>query len=112
MNDNDMVQKLIAVGGNEWTKADKHRIYFNDLPQWYGLECRYYNSGNIMSARLDGSEISNSDARRIMANMPEKLWYDVTTAKFMVSFSTNTGKQIGNEIVAAILEKASEVVTQ
>jgi hypothetical protein len=92
--------------GSEWVKADKHRIYFNDLTVWYGLECSYYNTGNVSSATLDGEHVSNCEARRILGRLGgSKVWYDFEDHKFH-------GRDIGqgdfNVIVKAIRAAAIE----
>ena len=69
-------EAIKAIGGQDWEKYGKHRIYINDLPRWIGLECTYYNTGNISSATLDGERISNSQARRYMHTLDGKIWYD------------------------------------
>lgn len=69
--------------GSEWQKNDKHRIYFNDLEAWMGLDCSYYNSGNISGATLDGERISNSEARRIKGRICcSKIFWDFSDQKF------------------------------
>lgn len=99
------IEQLIAVGGAEWKKADKHRIYFNNLDAWVGLDCAYYNTGNISSARLNGDSISNSQARRIMSRLSDmKIWWDVATAKFWFKGDQETAMQI----IAAIKAKVGD----
>jgi hypothetical protein len=75
-------KKLVEVGGSEWQKGEMHRVYFNDLPTWFGLDIEYYNSGNVCSAKLDGEKISNGEAKRYMSRLHGKLWFDVTTDQF------------------------------
>jgi len=74
-------EALKAIGGSEWIRGDKHRIYFNDLPKWYGLQYTTYNTGNVKSAQLDGQPISNSQARGIIYGL-DKIWYDVKNGDF------------------------------
>lgn len=75
--------KLIQAGGNRWRKDDYHRIYFNDLTRWYGLELEHYNTGNISHAELDGETISNNKARKLVANLSTaKLFWDVTEGEW------------------------------
>jgi hypothetical protein len=78
------IQRLIEIGGNEWIKNEHHRVYFNSDIQakLIGLTCSYYNTGNIRSASLNGDQISNSEAKRILSSIGYgygKLWYDVKT---------------------------------
>lgn len=43
-----------------------------------GLECEFYNTGNVQSAYLDGDLISNSSAKKILMHLAgTKVWYDV-----------------------------------
>lgn len=77
------IQQLVAVGGKLWEKGDMRRVYFNNLAEWYGLDCSYYNSGNISSAQLDGERISNSHARELSARLDMgKFWYDANEGAF------------------------------
>jgi hypothetical protein len=74
--------RLIQLG-SRWQKAGFDRIYFNNLAEWYGLECGYYNTGNISWATLDGEKISNNSARKIGAALGwGKVWYDMNTGRF------------------------------
>jgi len=76
-------KQLIDAGGSEWESGDQHRIYFNGIEKLYGLEIAAYNSGNIRSAKLNGSPISNSVARWHLDKIQgAKLWYDMPTQKW------------------------------
>ena len=78
-------QQLVAVGGKAWVSGDgtKHRVYFNALDRWYGLQYTTYNTGSVASATLDGQHLSNSDARRILvATQSGKLWYDLDSGQW------------------------------
>jgi hypothetical protein len=68
-NEQRTVEKLTAAGGSEWESGDNHRVYFNDLPELYGLQAERYGTGNISSAKLDGQKISNSKARKIESGL-------------------------------------------
>ena len=74
MMNNEMIQKLEGYGFNRWTKGTMDRLYINarDL----GLECVYYNTGNIRGARFCGTGISNCEARRMKA---AKTYIDIKT---------------------------------
>lgn len=98
------IEKLIQIGGSEWKKDDKHRIYFNDLPGLYGLEFSTYKTGNISSATLDGHSVSNSQARKILGSMGgSKLWYDVEDGQFHSQYLSDT---TFHKIVAEITRRA------
>ena len=75
--------KLIALGGNEWKAYGKHRIYFDTEIQCelLGLEIQRYKTGNISSATLNGEDISNTRAAKIIGSL-DKFWYDIKTGHF------------------------------
>jgi hypothetical protein len=73
-------EALQQMGYRIWESGDKCRIYINDLARWYGIETTHYNTGNISSATLNGSGISNSRARKLGQRFSyAKLWFDLTT---------------------------------
>lgn len=75
-DDSPTIRAMKSIG-NEWRAHGKHRIYFNDLADYYGLELGYYNTGNISYAYLDGKQISNRLARDFLAHISQtKLYYD------------------------------------
>jgi hypothetical protein len=80
-----MIEKLKKIGGNEWVKNDYHRIYFdlNVTTELVGLKLDFYKTGNISCAWLDGEQISNSQAKRIIRAIDGKFWYDVKSEQFM-----------------------------
>lgn len=92
--------------GQEWQKNEMHRIYFNDLATWYGLECEYYNSGNICYAALNGQKISNSAARRIGSRLAGKVWFDLADEKYHGKGIQQADFEV---IVSAIKAKAAEM---
>lgn len=97
-------EKLMELG-NEWKSGDKHRIYFEDLPKFFGLNAKYYNSGKIMSATFRGEEISNTQAREIEGRFTQsKVWYDVTTGQFE---QKNVQPKAFAAIVASITAQAN-----
>lgn len=79
-------EQIIAIGGREWIKGDKHRVYLNQdiWTALIGLEVEHYKSGTISSASLDGERISNSQAYKILAAI-DAVWLDVTTGQIVIS---------------------------
>lgn len=75
-----LLEQLIAIGGALWEKAGMRRIYFNNAAELYGLTYSTYKTGNISSARLDGEEISNSQASKIL-NKIGKIYFDLADDK-------------------------------
>ena len=62
------ITRLQEMGASRWTKNDHDRLYLNEAAFYLiGLEVKRYNTGNISSASLNGSDISNSEAKRILA---------------------------------------------
>jgi hypothetical protein len=75
-------KKLYEIGGREWQKGSHHRIYFGNakaLKELIGLEVKYYKTGNVADAFLNGERISNSEARRILGT---RGYYDVVAGEF------------------------------
>jgi hypothetical protein len=88
--------RLLRIG-SEWKKSGMHRIYFNDLYQWFGLVLDHYKSGNISDATLNGEQVSNSQARKIQGRLCSgRVWYDVSTGKYH-------GQDLGADDFAAIV---------
>lgn len=57
-----VINKLLELGGNRWTKGTIDRIYFN----CGALDCafEYYKTGSIKAAYHKGDRMSNSDGYR------------------------------------------------
>jgi len=75
------VANLVAVGGREWKRGDKHRIYFNNIADYLPIEIEHYKSGRISWAAWEGEEISNSQAYLILQSV-DRVYYDVATGEF------------------------------
>ena len=97
----DALKKL----GSEWGKSGKHRVYFNDLPELYGLDVRYYNTGNVSSATLDGEAISNSEAKRLLNRLTGKFYFDFADGRF---HSFDLDDEIAGELVGAIKSRLAQ----
>ncbi len=70
--------------GNEGSDSDRHRIYFENIPELYGLACEFDKKGHINAARLDGEPIRRNKARKILRDLSDiKFWYDVKTRKYI-----------------------------
>lgn len=70
------IEALEAKGFKRWTKAGYDRMYINASA--LGLNCEFYKTGNISYAEFDGSEISNSRARKMRA---AKTYLDLKTGR-------------------------------
>ncbi len=73
------IEAYEAKGAKRWTKGNHDRLYIN--AELLGLECEYYNTGNVRSATWCGEGISNADARRLKAS---KVFVDVATGELSV----------------------------
>ena len=71
-----VIAELEKQGFNRWTKGAMDRLYVN--ASMLGLDCTYYNTGNISSADFCGEHISNSQARKMKA---AKTYIDIKTGK-------------------------------
>jgi hypothetical protein len=98
--------------GNEWMAGGKHRIYFNDLTELFGLDYgTFKSSGRVSGATLDGERISNTRAEEIRTALSGKIYYDVTDGRF---YSRDIGscrdferKELVNAVVDEIKRRAS-----
>ena len=95
---NSIVQSLVALGGSEWVRDDKHRVYFNDVAAFAGYEVTRYGTGRVSSVSRDGVALSNIKGTAALAGLP-KIWFDVLTGEFM---SNQPGTDTSARIVAAI----------
>lgn len=81
----EMKAKLENLGGKYWEAGERRRVYFDAAAcaKLVGLDCSYYNTGNISSAPLAGESISNSAARRMIDSWKSAgLYVDMAEMKF------------------------------
>ena len=104
------LEALVTIGGRDWRSSDgsKHRVYLNDLIEFYPtLEVSYYGTGNVSSARLDGDRISNTKARRILQALDgTKLWWDANTQEW--GHRAYGAEELVREIIKEIEERIQE----
>jgi len=97
-------EMLEKIGGKYWQSQDgsKQRVYFNNWPEFIGLKCSTYNTGNISNATLDGETISNGAAKRLLGSI-NKVWFDLGTQQYSVDtgFGDATKKRETAEAVIA-----------
>lgn len=77
--------QITAIGGRDWQRDDKHRVYLNDPSAMIGLEIDTYGTGNISSATLNGERISNAAAGRLRGAI-DKVYLDVASGTIFVSW--------------------------
>jgi len=96
-------QRLVAAGGKEWKRDSRHRVYFENVSQLYGL--RYEvdpRSGDITTATLDGVVIGVEEARDLLSRLKDvKIWYDLGRHRFQWRDSPEI-KRIAEKVVQAI----------
>lgn len=61
-----VVDALLALGGNRWTKAGHDRVYFNNANDLVGIETTYYKTGNLSSVKVGGEYVSNCRGRKLI----------------------------------------------
>jgi len=96
---------LEKIGGRRWTSGSMDRVYFNDLAAWLGLEYTTYKSGNVSGAKLNGEDISNGSAKRLLADLSSsKFWFDCNTGEFASKFLSDERAETIKANVLARLE--------
>lgn len=78
------VETMTAIGGNEWTRGDKHRVYINDWTAYAGLEVDHYKTGNISSASIDGRGIANSRVGGLLGAV-RSVYFDAADGRLHVA---------------------------
>ncbi len=116
MDENTVIETLKKLGGKLWEKYGKRRIYFDSglVLDYAGLKLERYNTGNICRAWLDGKEISNSAARRIVEAYSDlKIFYDLADGEFKIAgtgigYSDYAGLalRVRDYLLSAITEQA------
>lgn len=80
------VETMTAIGGNEWERYGKHRVYFDaPVETFAGLELAYYKSGNICGAWLGDEKVSNAEGGRL-AGAVAKLYFDAADGKLHIQW--------------------------
>jgi excisionase family DNA binding protein len=96
------IETMTAIGGSEWIRGDKHRVYINGWTNLIGLEVNHYKSGNIASAFLNGEEISNSEAYRLLGTV-NKVYFDAADGKVYISWGHSAARTMDREDIAAAI---------
>ena len=93
-------EKLEDLGITAWERDGMKRYYVNDdrLEAVFGLSIDRYKTGNICSASLNGEEISNSRAYKLIAR---GIWYDASADRWMQK--TEYGTRPLNDTLTASL---------
>lgn len=94
--------QIIAIGGSEWRKDDKHRVYLNDWAEWVGLDVGYYKSGNISGATLRDERISNAEAGRLL-DAVYKVYFDAADGKVHIQWGQGDPRSMTREDLAAAI---------
>ena len=84
---------MVAIGGKEWQKGDRRRIYYNRWSELIGLSIERYKSGNIRSAKLDDYYVSNSEGGRLLGSVDGVYW-DCTTGQLMIKWGWSTPREL------------------
>lgn len=92
------VENLVAVGGREWKRGNRHRVYFNNLIDFLPLEVERYKSGSISWAAWEGEEIANRQALLILQSV-DGVYYDVVEEKFYGRYGLRESRIVSKEEV-------------
>lgn len=95
----DKIAKLEKQGWSRWTKGNFDRLYFN-VQKADVLVLEYHTTGTINNATWGGKEISNGEARRILAM---KAYVDIADGKLYIRYYSN-----GDSDEAEMLRKAAQ----
>lgn len=100
------VENMIAIGGSEWERHGKHRVYLNNWAELAGLEVDCYKSGNIRSAAYRGESISNSQAYKILGSI-DKVWFDAADGQLYCRYGWSESRvadraQVWADVVAGV----------
>lgn len=90
------VENLVAVGGREWKRGDKHRVYFNNIADYLPIEIEHYKSGRISWAAWEGEEISNRQALLILDSV-YGVYYDVNEEKFVGRYGVRESRIVSKQ---------------
>lgn len=101
-----LIKRLEVKGFQRWTKGIHDRLYAS--PENFGLELRYYKSGHISGAALNGEKISNGYANEIKLNT--SAYINLDNGKLYIQDRSND-KIIAN-IRAAIAEALEDVAQE
>lgn len=99
-------QRLLQVGGKEWKRDRRHRIYIENIASWYGLKWETDSkTGALVSATLDDAPIDIMTARDLLARLKGiKIWFDLSKHEFQWRDAPDI-RRIAERVVSA-LEKA------
>lgn len=112
--DTEQTVKILTeqYSGRHWENFGHNRVYFNswDIAKNQGLQWSGYNSGNIRSAKLNGSGISNGECRRILNGFARKIWYDLNDGEFRTDGENSYAgsRELYDAFVADVLAAIAE----
>lgn len=101
-----LIKRLEAKGFQRWTKGTHDRLYAS--PENFGLELRYYKSGHISGATLNGEKISNGYANEIKLNT--SAYINLDSGKLYIQDRSNS--EIVANVKAAIAEAQAEAAQE
>ncbi|TVL89793.1 hypothetical protein [Streptomyces sp. SAJ15] len=94
------IENMVAIGGRRWQKNGKDRVYFNAISQYLGLEIESYKSGNIRWAALDGEQISNAEAVRLLGSI-YKVYFDAADGELYIQWDIRTARSLPRDEIAS-----------
>lgn len=85
-----LIKKFEKIGGSEWAKGDRHRVYFNDVKLVMG---RHYDE-------------SSKYRRKNFAWAMKQMYYNVKTSEFV---NNGGNKADYNEVLEYINDRLEEI---
>src|SRR4051812_32498677 len=89
------------IGGNLWERGGRRRVYLNDWATLAGLRVERYNSGNISYAELDGEQISNGRAYKLLSDA--KVYWENGRILTNLKYGADHARVDADELIAGLM---------
>ena len=98
------IQQRYDAIGRVWIRGEHRRLYLapEAVAALVGLEIARYHTGNIRWAAIDGEEISNGEAHRMLDSW-EGAWIDLDTDQLHISMHGSGQPRCADEIMTAYM---------
>jgi len=105
-------EQIEAIGGTTWrSRRGVVRVYLNNWPKLIGFDIERYGTGNIKGAMLDGHEISNGKAGRLL--VARVYWEGGTIRTDLAQVANSIGVAVpGAALVETLLAEIARRVTE
>lgn len=96
------------IGGNLWERGGHRRVYLNHWAHLAGLRTERYNSGNISYAELNGTEISNTRAYKLLSDA--KVYWENGQILTNLKYGAERARIDADELIATLMAGIAEAV--